>query len=75
LALAVYLVVVLSFHDSQAVRLGAWTAGADGFASRSETMSVLIPPVGDLLRRRANGVRQQGSVFPRRPVPLADISN
>jgi DNA-binding NarL/FixJ family response regulator len=68
------LVVLLSFHDSQAFRLEAWAAGADGFVSQSETTSVLIPLVGDLLRRRANGVREQGSVFPRRPVPLTDIS-
>lgn len=52
------LVVLLSFHDSQAARLEAWAAGADGFLSKPETADRLLPLVGDLLRRRNVGVRE-----------------
>lgn len=68
------LVVLLSFHDNQAARLEAWAAGADGFVAKSETTECLTPLVGDLLRQRNVGVREQGSVFSTKPVPPKDIS-
>ena len=58
------LVVLLSFHDSQAARLEALAAGADGFVAMSETVDRLIPLVGDLLRRRAEADRNEGSGIP-----------
>ncbi len=46
------LVVLLSFYDTQAIRLEAWAAGADCFVPQPETTTRLKPLVGDLLRRR-----------------------
>ena len=68
------LVVLLSFYDSQAARLEAWAAGADGFVPQSETTTHLKPLVGDLYRRRAVTVREQGSVSSTRPVQPEDVS-
>jgi len=68
------LVVLLSFYDTQAARLEAWAAGADGFVPLSETTSVLTPLVGDLLRRRDSGVGEKGSVIPFKRVPPTDLS-
>jgi DNA-binding NarL/FixJ family response regulator len=68
------LVVLLSFHDTQAARLEAWAAGADGFVPQSETTTRLKPLVGELLRQRNVGVYEQGSVFLTRPVPPDDVS-
>jgi DNA-binding NarL/FixJ family response regulator len=44
------LVVLLSFHDSQATRLEAWAAGADGFVPKPDTADSLLPLVAKLLR-------------------------
>jgi DNA-binding NarL/FixJ family response regulator len=63
------LVVLLSFYDNRAARLEAWAAGADGFVAKSEMTGSLTPLLGDLLRRRGSGVRNQGSVTPSMPVP------
>ena len=46
------LVVLLSFHDSQAARLEAQAVGADGFVAQSETTECLTPLVENLLRQR-----------------------
>lgn len=46
------LVVLMSFHDSQAARLEAWAAGADGFLPKSDVVSVLIPTVRSLVGAR-----------------------
>jgi DNA-binding NarL/FixJ family response regulator len=51
------LAVMLSFYDSRAEQLEAWSAGADGFVATSETADCLLPLVGDLLRQRNVGVR------------------
>jgi len=66
------LVVLLSFYDTQAARLEAWAAGADGFVPQSHTTTSLKPLVGDLFRRRAVTVREQGSVSSTTPVPPND---
>jgi DNA-binding NarL/FixJ family response regulator len=68
------LVVLLSFHDSQAARLEGWAAGADGFVPLSETTSVLTPLVGDLLRKRDSGVGKEGAVPPSKRVTPPDVS-
>ena len=65
------LVVLLSFYDSRVARLEAWAAGADGFCPTSETAESLRPLVGDLLREKNVGVREQVpfvSTTPARPV-------
>jgi len=67
------LVILLSFHDSQAARLEAWTAGADGFVAKSEITECLTPLVVELLGRRNDGVQEQGSVIPFKRVPPADL--
>jgi len=46
------LVVLMSFHDSQAARLEAWASGADGFLPKSEIVSALMPTVRDLIGGR-----------------------
>ena len=66
------LVVLLSFHDSQAARLEARAAGADGFVVKSGITECLTPLVGDLLRRRDLGVRERSSVVPFKRVPSTD---
>jgi len=68
------LVVLLSFHDSQAARLEAWAAGADGFVSKSDTADCLLPLVGDLLRQRNQGVPEKGSGNSTVRVPPPDLS-
>jgi DNA-binding NarL/FixJ family response regulator len=68
------LVVLLSFHDSQAARLEAWAAGADGFVPKSETTKCLTPLVGDLLRRRNTGVREEIPGLLIRRVPPTDVT-
>lgn len=65
------LVVLLSFYDSRVARLEAWAAGADGFLPTSETAESLRPLLGDLLRAKNFGVREQVpfvSTTPVRPV-------
>lgn len=68
------LVVLLSFHDSQAARLEAWAAGADGFVAKSEVTECLTPLVGELLRQRSHGAGEQGSVISFKRVPPTDLS-
>jgi DNA-binding NarL/FixJ family response regulator len=68
------LVVLLSFHDSQAARLAGWAAGADGFVSQSEITERLTSLVGDLHRQRELGVEKQGSVVSFKKVPPTDVS-
>ena len=68
------LVVLLSFHDSQAARLEAWAAGADGFVSKSETADRLIPLIGDLLRQRNEDVPESVSGISTVRVPPAESS-
>ncbi len=68
------LVVLLSFHDSQAARLEAWAAGADGFVAKSEITECLTPLVGDLLRRRDFGAGKQGSDNSFKRIPPTDVS-
>ena len=68
------LVVLLSFHDSQAARLEAWSAGADGFVSKSETADRLIPLIGDLLRQRHEGVPESDSGISKVRVPPTEVS-
>ena len=63
------LVVMLSFHDSQACRLEAWAAGADDFVPTSDTADRLSPLVGDLLGRRNVGIRDKGAVISRAAPP------
>jgi DNA-binding NarL/FixJ family response regulator len=62
------LVVLLSFYDTQAARLEAWAAGADGFVPQSETTTRLRPLVGDLFRHRLI------SVSSKRPVRTKDVA-
>lgn len=66
------LVVLLSFYDTQAIRLEAWAAGADGFVPQSEMTTRLKPLVGDLFRRRPMTGGEQGSVPLTTPVRPKD---
>jgi DNA-binding NarL/FixJ family response regulator len=68
------LVVLLSFHDSQAARLESWAAGADGFVAQSEITGQLRSLLGDLLRKRDLGDESQDSVVPFKRVPPPDVS-
>ena len=68
------LVVMLSFHDSQACRLESWAAGADGFLPTSDTADRLLPVVGDVLRRRNVGIRDKGAVIGSAPAPPPDAT-
>jgi len=68
------LVVLLSFYDTEAARLEAWAAGADGFVPQSETTSRLKPLVGELFHRRDVTVREQGSVSSTKPVRPGEAS-
>jgi len=68
------LVILLSFHDNQAARLEAAAAGADGFVAKSDMTECLTPLVGDLLRRRNVGVREQGPASSPKRVQPADVS-
>lgn len=43
------LLVILTFFDSQAARLEAWAAGADGFVVKSEVADQLLPVVRTLV--------------------------
>jgi DNA-binding NarL/FixJ family response regulator len=65
------LVVLLSFYDTQAARLEAWAAGADGFVPQPETTMRLKPLVGDLFRQRAINAGEQVSLT--RPVRPEDV--
>ena len=67
------LVVLLSFYDTQAIRLEAWAAGADCFVPQPETTTRLKPLVGDLLHGRSITVGEQGSVPLTRPVRPEDV--
>lgn len=69
------LIVLLSFHDTQAARLEAWASGADGFVTKSETTTRLMPLVGDLLRERGSGSQEKDSdsVTPTTRAPLRDL--
>ena len=55
------LVILLSFHDSSAVRLEAWAAGASGFIDKTRIADHLLPLVGDLLRKRDADARDEES--------------
>ena len=57
-------VIVLTLYDNDEYRAQARAAGADGFVAMSETVDRLIPLVGDLLRRRAEADRNEGSGIP-----------
>lgn len=68
------LVVLLSFYDTEAARLEAWAAGADGFVPQLETTSRLKPLVGELFHRRDVTVREPKSVSSTKPVRPGDTS-
>jgi DNA-binding NarL/FixJ family response regulator len=68
------LVVLLSFYDTQAIRLEAWASGADGFVPQSEMTTRLNPLVGDLFRRRPITGGEQGSVPLTTPVRPEDVA-
>jgi DNA-binding NarL/FixJ family response regulator len=55
------LVILLSFHDSRAVRLEAWAAGASGFIDKARIADHLLPLVADLLRKRDADARDEES--------------
>jgi len=55
------LVVLLTFHESNAARLEAWAAGADGFVSKSQIAEKLMPVVRDLIRQRRDAIAAQPS--------------
>jgi len=56
------LVVLLSFFNSEAVRLRAWAAGADGIVLKSEMTECLTPLVAELLGRRDAPARPKAPV-------------
>jgi CheY-like chemotaxis protein len=56
-------IVVISFHDSQAVRHEAWAAGADGFVSKAELGEELLP----LILRLTGGERRDQDPDPPGP--------
>ena len=58
------LVVLLSFHDSQAARLEGWAAGADGFVAQSEITERLTSLVAELLRNRGADSEKPSPVVP-----------
>jgi len=66
-------VILVSFHDSVAVRQAAWAAGADGFVSKSELTGALPGIVRDLAagRRSDPGDGPRGTREPRRDAPRA----
>jgi DNA-binding NarL/FixJ family response regulator len=68
------LVVLLSFHDSQAARLEGWAAGADGFLAQSEITAELTSLVRELLSKRNFDVEKKDSMAPLKRVPPTDIS-
>jgi DNA-binding NarL/FixJ family response regulator len=68
------LVVLLSFHDSQAARLETWAVGADGFVPTSAIADSLIPLVVELLSRRGTDPEEKVSGRPTRRVPPADVT-
>lgn len=67
-------VVLVSFFDSQVLRLEAWSAGADGVVPKSEMTNRLKPLVADLLGRRGVKGRKQESVQRESPVPPHEVS-
>jgi DNA-binding NarL/FixJ family response regulator len=69
------LVIMLSFHDCEAVRLEAMTAGADGFVTKSETADRLLPLVGDLLRQRTVHVSERSASLSTMRVPPASATS
>ena len=74
-------VVLLTFHESNAARLEAWAAGADGFVSKSEIAEKLMPVVRDLIRQRREAIAAQPSKrdeelekrSPEKPGPTRDL--
>ena len=73
-------VILISFHDSGAVRQEAWASGADGFLSKADLAERLPSMVRDLAEGRGirpgsgpRGTRSAGSPEPsaRRPKPSA----
>jgi DNA-binding NarL/FixJ family response regulator len=66
------LVVLLSFFESQALRLTAWAAGADGIVVKSEMTERLIPLVADLLSTQATQLRSMSQVKPGKRVSPGD---
>ena len=69
------LAIMLSFYDSRAEQLEAWSAGADGFVATSETADCLLPLVGDLLRQQNVGVRGSRPGISSKRVNPADVTN
>jgi DNA-binding NarL/FixJ family response regulator len=75
------LVVLLTFHESNAARLEAWAAGADGFVSKAEIAEKLMPVVRDLLRQRREAIAANPSIrdeelekrSPEKPGPARDL--
>lgn len=47
------LVVLMTFHDSEAARNEAWAAGADGFLAKADVTSSLLDLARDLVAGRA----------------------
>jgi len=45
-------VVLLTFHESNAARMEAWAAGADGFVSKADIAEKLMPVVRELVQKR-----------------------
>ena len=76
------LTVLLTFHESTAVRLEAWAAGADGFVCKAEIAQKLMPVVQGLIRQRleAAATRPSGqdeklkNLSTERPGPSPDFS-
>jgi DNA-binding NarL/FixJ family response regulator len=55
-------VVLLTFHESNAARLEAWAAGADGFVSKADIAEKLMPVVQDLVQKRREAVAARRSL-------------
>jgi DNA-binding NarL/FixJ family response regulator len=73
------LVVLLTFHETNAGRAEAWAAGADGFVSKTDISRRLAPLIRDLTRKRLEAIaerrsRKDRSLSNEKPGPSPEVS-